>query len=64
MCSPVEVRDRIVNTNPQERTYVPDNCHSAEYDEPARDCLQKLAEPFNSPAVPNIAQFKGRKNVK
>ena len=60
MRCPVEVRDRIANHKPNEKTDMSARYNSHEYDEPAREWLQKMADQFDALTAPNVVELGAR----
>ncbi len=57
MRCPVEVRDRIANHKPNEKTDMSARYNSHEYDEPAREWLQKMADQFDALSQSNVVEL-------
>ena len=60
MRCPVEVRDRIANHKPNEKTDMSARYNSHEYDEPAREWLQKMADQLDALSQINVVYIENR----
>ena len=60
MRCPAEVRDRIANHKPNEKTDMSARYNSHEYDEPAREWLQRMADQFDALSQSNVIHMEAR----
>lgn len=64
MRCPVEVRDRIANHKPNEKTDMSARYNSHEYDEPAREWLQKMADQLDALSQTNVCSIEEARHGK